>query len=51
VDLTVGKGNGGYLDTTIALPELKTFELNEKCPTIGKFLKSGEKLVSADQLV
>jgi hypothetical protein len=34
-------GGSSYLGTAVVLPELKTFELSEKCPILSKFLKTG----------
>lgn len=38
LDLTSGK-NSGYLDAPIVLPEYKTFELCDKCPTVNNLIK------------
>ncbi|KAF7637576.1 hypothetical protein Mgra_00002835 [Meloidogyne graminicola] len=42
LDLTRKSGaSSSYLGTAVVLPELKTFELSEKCPTLFKLLKTG----------
>ncbi|KAL7079056.1 hypothetical protein ACQ4LE_001636 [Meloidogyne hapla] len=41
LDLTrKSAGSSSYLGTAVVLPELKTFELSEKCPTLSKLLKT-----------
>uniref|UniRef100_A0A915MAZ7 Uncharacterized protein n=1 Tax=Meloidogyne javanica TaxID=6303 RepID=A0A915MAZ7_MELJA len=41
LDLTrKSSGSSSYLGTAVVLPELKTFELSEKCSTLSKLLKT-----------
>lgn len=50
LDLSTSKNSRSYLDSVIALPELKAFELIEKCPTVNKFVKEAENKLNMEQL-
>lgn len=50
LDINSGKKAGSYLDTTVVLPELKTLELSDKCPTLSKIINEGKKALTIEQL-